>query len=160
MIAAGEPIVLDIGGTIGGYGSDITRTLWVTGGDPANGPDERFRHLYGVLQGAQAAATRAIRPGITAEAIDAAARRPIEAEGYGEAFFHRTGHGIGLEGHEDPYIVSGNREPLREGMAFSVEPGIYLVGDVGARIEDIVVCGPAGPIALNEAPRELYVVDG
>ena len=160
VIAAGEPIVLDIGGTIGGYGSDITRTLWVTGGDPANGPDERFRHLYGVLQGAQAAATRAIRPGITAETIDAAARRPIEAEGYGEAFFHRTGHGIGLEGHEDPYIVSGNAEPLREGMAFSVEPGIYLVGDVGARIEDIVVCGPAGPIALNEAPRELYVVDG
>ena len=160
VIAAGEPIVLDIGGTIGGYGSDITRTLWVTGGDPANGPDERFRHLYGVLQGAQAAATRAIRPGVTAETIDAAARRPIEAEGYGDAFFHRTGHGIGLEGHEDPYIVSGNAEPLREGMAFSVEPGIYLVGDVGARIEDIVVCGPAGPIALNEAPRELYVVDG
>jgi Xaa-Pro aminopeptidase len=160
VIAAGEPIVLDIGGTIGGYGSDITRTLWVTGGDPANGPDERFRHLYAVLQGAQAAATRAIRPGITAETIDAAARRPIEAEGYGDAFFHRTGHGIGLEGHEDPYIVSGNVEPLREGMAFSVEPGIYLVGDVGARIEDIVVCGPAGPIALNEAPRELYVVEG
>jgi Xaa-Pro aminopeptidase len=160
VIGAGEPIVLDIGGTIGGYGSDITRTLWVTGGDPANGPDERFRHLYGVLQAAQAAATRAIRPGITAEAIDAAARRPIEAEGYGEAFFHRTGHGIGLEGHEEPYIVSGNNEPLREGMAFSVEPGIYLVGDVGARIEDIVVCGPSGPIALNEAPRELYVVDG
>jgi len=160
VIGAGEPIVLDIGGTIGGYGSDITRTLWVTGGDPANGPDERFRHLYGVLQAAQAAATRAIRPGISAQAIDAAARRPIEAEGYGEAFFHRTGHGIGLEGHEEPYIVSGNNEPLREGMAFSVEPGIYLVGDVGARIEDIVVCGPAGPIALNEAPRELYVVDG
>jgi Xaa-Pro aminopeptidase len=160
IIVAGEPIVLDIGGTIGGYGSDITRTLWVTGGDPANGPDERFRHLFGVLHGAQAAATRAVRPGATPEEVDAAARRPIEAEGYGEAFFHRTGHGIGLEGHEDPYIISGNADPLRDGMAFSIEPGIYLVGEYGARIEDIVVCGPDGPVILNEAPRELYVVDG
>ena len=160
VIRVGEPIVLDIGGTIGGYGSDITRTLWVTGGDPANAPDERFRHLFGVLQGAQAAATRAIRPGVAPEAVDAAARRPIEAEGYGDAFFHRTGHGIGLEGHEDPYIIVGNMEPLREGMAFSVEPGIYLIGEYGARIEDIVVCGPDGPIALNEAPRDLYLVDG
>jgi len=160
VIRAGEPIVFDIGGTFGGYGSDITRTLWVTGGDPANGPDERFRHLFGVLHGAQAAATHAVRPGIAPEDVDAAARRPIEAEGYGEAFFHRTGHGIGLEGHEDPYIIAGNREPLREGMAFSVEPGIYFVGEYGARIEDIVACGPDGPIALNEAPRELYVVDG
>jgi Xaa-Pro aminopeptidase len=160
VIVAGEPIVLDIGGTIDGYGSDITRTLWVTGGDPAKGPDERFRHLFGVLYGAQAAATRAVRPGVTAEAVDAAARRPIEAEGYGEAFFHRTGHGIGLQGHEDPYIIAGNREPLREGIAFSIEPGIYVVGGYGARIEDIVVCGPDGPIELNEASRELYVVDG
>jgi Xaa-Pro aminopeptidase len=160
VIEAGEPIVLDIGGTIDGYGSDITRTLWVTGGDPEKGPDERFRHLFGVLYGAQAAATRAVRPGITPEAVDAAARGPIEAAGYGEAFFHRTGHGIGLEGHEDPYIIAGNREPLREGMAFSVEPGIYLVGEYGARIEDIVVCGPDGPLALNQVPRKLYVVDG
>lgn len=160
VIAAGEPIVLDIGGTIDGYGSDITRTLWVTGGDPAKGPDARFRHLFGVLFGAQAAATRAVRPTVTPEAIDAAARRPIEAEGYGDAFFHRTGHGIGLEGHEDPYIIAGNLEPLREGMAFSVEPGIYLVSEYGARIEDIVVCGPDGPIQLNQASRELYVVDG
>jgi Xaa-Pro aminopeptidase len=160
VIAAGEPIVLDIGGTIDGYGSDITRTLWVTGGDPAKGPDERFRHLFAVLHGAQAAASRSVRPGVTAESVDAAARRPIEAEGFGDAFFHRTGHGIGLEGHEDPYIIAGNAEPLREGMAFSVEPGIYLVGEYGARIEDIVVCGPDGPNALNQAPRELYVVDG
>ena len=160
VIQAGEPIVLDIGGTIGGYHSDITRTLWVTGGDPANGPDERFRHLFGVLHAAQAASTRAARPGATLESIDAAARRPIEAEGYGDAFFHRTGHGIGLEGHEDPYVIAGNTEPLGVGMAFSIEPGIYLVGEYGARIEDIVVCGPDGPIPLNEAPRELYVVDG
>ncbi len=160
VIGAGEPIVLDIGGTIDGYGSDITRTLWVTGGDPVKGPDERFRHLFAVLHGAQEAATRAVGPGVTPGAIDAAAREPIDAEGYAEAFFHRTGHGIGLEGHEDPYIIAGNVEPLREGMAFSIEPGIYLVGEYGARIEDIVVCGADGPIALNEAPRDLYVVEG
>jgi Xaa-Pro aminopeptidase len=160
VIAAGEPIVLDIGGTLGGYGSDITRTLWVTGGDPAAGPDERFRHLFAVLHGAQEAATRAARPGTACSAVDGAARNPIEAEGYGEAFFHRTGHGIGLEGHEDPYLVAGNDLPLRPGMAFSVEPGIYLPGVYGARIEDIVVCGDDGPIVLNEAPRELYVVEG
>jgi Xaa-Pro aminopeptidase len=160
VIQAGEPIVLDIGGTLGGYGSDITRTLWVTGGDPANGPDERFRHLFNVLFTAQAAGTAAVRPGVACEAIDAAARAPIEAEGYGAAFFHRTGHGIGLEGHEDPYLVAGNDLPLAEGMAFSVEPGIYFPGEYGARIEDIVVCGPDGPEILNQAPRELYIVDG
>lgn len=160
VIRAGEPIVLDIGGTLGGYGSDITRTLWVTGGDPARGPDERFCHLFGVLNAAQAAARVAVRPGIACGAVDAAARRMIDAAGYGEAFFHRTGHGIGLEGHEEPYIIGGNAELLRPGMAFSVEPGIYLSGSYGARIEDIVVCGPDGPIELNEAPRELYVVDG
>jgi Xaa-Pro aminopeptidase len=160
VIRAGEPIVLDIGGTLGGYGSDITRTLWVTGGDGRLEPDERFRHLFAVLYGAQAAATRAARSGTPCEAVDTAARAPIDAEGYGEAFFHRTGHGIGLEGHEDPYLVAGNDLALRSGMAFSVEPGIYLPGEYGARIEDIVVCGDDGPIVLNEAPRELYVVEG
>jgi Xaa-Pro aminopeptidase len=82
------------------------------------------------------------------------------ADGYGEAFFHRTGHGIGLDGHEDPYIVDGNTLRLRVGMAFSVEPGIYLAGRYGARIEDIVVCGDEGPIVLNESPRVLRIVDG
>jgi Xaa-Pro aminopeptidase len=160
VIASGEPVVLDIGGTLGGYGSDVTRTLWVTGGASANLPDERFSRLYDVLLAAQAAATAAVRPGVTCEAIDAAARSIIEEAGFGEAFFHRTGHGIGLDGHEDPYIVAGNDLPLRAGMAFSVEPGIYLSGTYGARIEDIVVCGEDGPIVLNEAPRELLVVDG
>jgi Xaa-Pro aminopeptidase len=160
VIAAGEPIVLDIGGSIDGYGSDITRTLWVTGGDPDRGPDTRFAHLFDVLYAAQAAAREAIRPGIPAEAIDAAAREPIAAAGFAEAFFHRTGHGIGLEEHEDPYIVAGNREALRAEMAFSVEPGIYLDGIYGARIEDIVICAPDGRLELNEAARELYVVDG
>jgi Xaa-Pro aminopeptidase len=160
VIRPGEPIVLDIGGTLGGYGSDITRTLWVTGGDPANGPDEEFRHLFAVLHAAQAAATRAVRPGIACEAIDTVAGDVISAEGYGEAFIHRTGHGIGLEGHEEPYLVAGNAEPLGEGMAFSIEPGIYLAGRYGARIEDIVVCGPDGPVPLNTTDRDLRVVPG
>ena len=160
VIEAGEPIVLDIGGALGGYGSDTTRTLWVTGGDEANGPTEEFRHLFGVLLAAQVAATAAVRPGVAAEVIDRTARDIIDGEGYGENFFHRTGHGIGLEGHEEPYLIAGNTEPLGEGMAFSVEPGIYLPGRCGARIEDIVVCGPSGPIVLNNEPRELRVVSG
>jgi Xaa-Pro aminopeptidase len=160
VIGAGDAIVLDIGGTIHGYGSDITRTLWVTGGDPAAGPDDEFLRLYAVLQAAQDAATRAVRPGVAAEAVDAVAREMIAGEGYGERFIHRTGHGIGLEGHEDPYIVAGNDERLDTGMAFSIEPGIYLEGRYGARIEDIAVCGPEGPVVLNEASRDLYVVRG
>ncbi len=160
VIAAGEPIVLDIGGSLGGYGSDITRVLWVTGGDARRGPDERFKGWYDVLAKAQAAATSAVRPGATCEDIDRAARDPISAAGFGAAFFHRTGHGIGLEGHEDPYLVAGNDLQLRAGMAFSVEPGIYLQGVYGARIEDIVVCGEDGPIVLNEAPRSIFIVDG
>jgi Xaa-Pro aminopeptidase len=160
VIQAGEPIVLDIGGALGGYGSDTTRTLWVTGGDDRNGPTEEFRHLFGVLLAAQVAATRAVRPGIPAEQIDRTARDIIDGEGYGENFFHRTGHGIGLESHEEPYLVAGNGEPIGAGMAFSVEPGIYLPGRYGARIEDIVVCGPDGPILLNNVPRELRIVGG
>jgi Xaa-Pro aminopeptidase len=160
VIQAGEPIVLDIGGTLGGYNSDTTRTLWVTGGDATKGPTEEFRHLFGVLLAAQTAASRAVAPGATAESIDRTARDIIDGEGYAEQFFHRTGHGIGLEGHEDPYLVAGNAEPLAPGMAFSIEPGIYLSGRYGARIEDIVVCGPAGAIVLNDEPRELRVVNG
>ncbi|HEX5824049.1 MAG TPA: Xaa-Pro peptidase family protein [Candidatus Limnocylindrales bacterium] len=160
VIQAGEPIVLDIGGVLGGYGSDTTRTLWVTGGDEAKGPDEAYRHLFGVLHAAQQAASAAARPGVPAESIDRAARDIIDGEGYAANFFHRTGHGIGLEGHEDPYLVAGNAERLGEGMAFSIEPGIYLPGRYGARIEDIVVCGPDGPIVLNNEPRELRVVSG
>ena len=160
VIQAGEPIVLDIGGVLGGYCSDTTRTLWVTGGDDTNGPDEEFRHLFGVLHAAQQAASAAVRPGVPAETIDRSARDIIDGEGYAENFFHRTGHGIGLDGHEDPYLVAGNEQPLEAGMAFSVEPGIYLPGRYGARIEDIVVCGPNGPMVLNNESRELRVVAG
>jgi Xaa-Pro aminopeptidase len=159
-IAAGEPVLLDIGGTLSGYGSDITRVVWVTGDDAALGPDDTYRRLYSVLQDAQAQATAAVRPGVAAEHIDSVARDRIAAAGFGPNFIHRIGHGIGLAVHEEPYLVSGNSESLREGMAFSVEPGIYLEGRYGARIEDIVVCGPSGPDVLNELSRDLRIVHG
>ena len=159
-IGPGEPIVLDIGGVRRGYCSDTTRTIWVTGGDLAFGPDSTFAALYEVLQGAHAAAVAAVRPGVPAEAVDAAAREPITTAGYGPRFIHRTGHGIGLEGHEEPYLVAGNAEPLAAGTTFSIEPGIYLEGRYGARIEDIVVCGPEGADVLDTTPRDLYVVSG
>ncbi|HLN66719.1 MAG TPA: Xaa-Pro peptidase family protein [Streptosporangiaceae bacterium] len=152
VLAAGDAVVVDIGGAMpSGYCSDSTRTYAI--GEP---PAE-FTAYYKVLFDAQEAACAAIRPGVSAESIDAAAREPITAAGYGEAFFHRTGHGIGLETHEDPYIVAGNREVLEPGMSFSVEPGIYP-GPHGARIEDIVVCTADGYQRLNNAPRELVVV--
>jgi Xaa-Pro aminopeptidase len=159
VLAAGEALVLDIGGTIDGYVSDITRTLWLAG-ERGEGPPPEFTTLYEVLERAHAEATAAVRPGVACAEIDGVARRRIEAAGLGAYFFHRTGHGIGLEGHEDPYLVAGNREPLREGHAFSVEPGIYLEGRYGARIEDIVVCGADGPDVLNQADRSLREVTG
>jgi Xaa-Pro aminopeptidase len=160
VIRAGEPIVLDIGGPLGGYGSDTTRMIWVTGGDPARGPDDAFLAAFAVLRRAQAAATAAVKPGATAESIDAAARDVIAAAGYGDLFIHRTGHGIGLEGHEDPYIISGSGLRLKAGMAFSIEPGIYREGEWGMRLEDIVVCGTDGPDVLNRSDLDLRVVAG
>jgi Xaa-Pro aminopeptidase len=152
VLQAGDAVVVDIGGTMpSGYCSDCTRTYAI--GEP---PDE-FAAYYRVLQAAQEAAFLAVRPGVTAQAVDAAAREPITAAGYGEFFVHRTGHGIGLETHEDPYIVSGNAEELRPGHAFSIEPGIYP-GQHGARIEDIVVCTDDGRQRLNNATRDLIVV--
>jgi Xaa-Pro aminopeptidase len=153
IIASGDAIVLDIGGTRAGYASDTTRTAFV--GEP---PAE-FRALYEVLEAAQAAACDAVAPGVPAEQVDAAAREIIAEAGYGEQFIHRTGHGIGLETHEEPYIVAGNTEPLEVGNAFSIEPGIYVAGRWGARIEDIVVCTADGGERLNRTPRTLYVVE-
>ena len=154
-IDAGEPVVVDIGGTTElGYCSDSTRT-YVTGGEP---PAE-FRVYYEVLQVAQAAQCAYARPGVTAESVDRIGRDLIEEAGYGEAFLHRTGHGIGLETHEDPYIVAGNTLRLEPGMAFSIEPGIYLAGRHGARIEDIVVCTEDGVERLNNTRRDLVVLD-
>jgi Xaa-Pro aminopeptidase len=160
LIGAGEPIVLDIGGSLGGYASDTTRTVWVTGGDDARGPDDDFRTIHALVRDAQAAGTAAAVPGVACERVDAVARDLITRGGFGERFIHRLGHGIGLEGHEDPYLVAGNQTTLQPGMAFSVEPGIYLEGRYGVRIEDIVVCGEHGPQVLNRSSRDLLVVDG
>jgi len=159
VIRAGEPIVVDIGGSISGYCSDITRTVWVTGDDDAR-PTDEFAKLYDVLQHAQQASRDAVRPGVECQQIDAAARSVISEAGMGDLFIHRTGHGIGLEGHEDPYMVAGNDEPVEVGNAFSIEPGIYVEGQHGARIEDIVVCADDGLDSLNEVTRDLLVVRG
>jgi Xaa-Pro aminopeptidase len=151
IIEPGDPVVVDIGGTMpSGYCSDCTRTYLAGGSAPAG-----FLAYYQVLQDAQRAAVAAVRPGASAESVDAAARTPITGAGYGPAFLHRTGHGIGLDTHEDPYIVAGNTEPLAEGMTFSIEPGIYLAGQHGARIEDIVVCTDTGVRRLNTTPTDL-----
>ncbi len=152
VLAEGDVVVVDIGGTMpSGYCSDCTRT-YAIGRPPAG-----FEAYYEVLRTAQDAACDAVRPGVAAQDIDRAARDIIAKAGYGEAFIHRTGHGIGLESHEDPYIVEGNRTRLEPGMAFSVEPGIYP-GPHGARIEDIVVCTGDGVARLNNAARELVIV--
>jgi Xaa-Pro aminopeptidase len=152
-IGRGEAVVCDFGGVMNGYCSDITRTVFT--GEP---PPE-FRRLYAVLQEAQAAAVSAAAVGTRCEDVDGAARRIIAGAGYGDYFIHRTGHGIGLEEHEDPYIVAGNHLALVPGHAFSVEPGIYLPGVHGARLEDIVVAQPAGPRSLNAVDHGLAVVE-
>jgi Xaa-Pro aminopeptidase len=155
VIAGGDAVVVDIGGTTAeGYCSDSTRT-YAVGDPPAD-----FADYYEVLRQAQAAACAAVKPGVRAAAVDAAARDIIAGAGYGEYFVHRTGHGIGLEEHEEPWIVAGNDQPLAAGMAFSIEPGIYLPGRHGARIEDIVVCTEAGADRLNLVGRDLVVVPG
>jgi Xaa-Pro aminopeptidase len=152
VIQDGDVVVVDIGGTMpSGYCSDCTRTYAI-----GQAPDD-FMKYYEVLYDAQEAATTSVRPGVTAESIDRAARGIITDAGYGEWFIHRTGHGIGLESHEDPYIVEGNTIPLEPGMAFSVEPGIYP-GPHGARIEDIVVCTEDGYQRMNNIPRDLVIV--
>jgi len=151
VIEVGDPVVVDIGGTTpAGYCSDSTRNYLVGG----TVPDE-YSEFYAVLEAAQRAQRDYARPGVTAESVDAVGRAIIADAGYGDRFIHRTGHGIGQETHEEPYIVEGSKLILEEGMAFSIEPGIYLEGCFGARIEDIVVCTTDGLEVLNNTPREL-----
>ena len=159
VIRAGEVLLCDFGGTMHdpsgiGYCSDITRCVHVGGPPPAP-----VAEAYAVLREAQQAAVAAATVGTPCEEVDATARRIIAEAGYGDRFIHRTGHGIGVEEHEDPYIVSGNRTPLEPGHAFSVEPGIYLPGEFGLRLEDIVVASSDGPEALNRVDHDLVVVD-
>jgi Xaa-Pro aminopeptidase len=156
VIASGDPVVVDIGGVTGdGYCSDSTRTYAV--GAP---PPSEFSEYYAVLREAQHAQCEHARPGVTAESVDRVGRTIISAAGYGDRFFHRTGHGIGLETHEQPYIVEGNDLVLEPGMAFSIEPGIYLTDRHGARIEDIVVTTADGLERLNHTSRDVAVLEG
>ena len=152
VIERGDVVLCDFGGTMHGYCSDITRMFVV--GDV----DAEVRDAYDVLVAAQEAGVQAARVGTACAAVDAAARAVITDAGYGDYFVHRTGHGIGTEAHEDPYVVAGNDTPLVPGHAFSVEPGIYLPGRFGLRLEDIVVATDAGPERLNHAARDLAIV--
>jgi len=152
VMQPGDTIVCDFGGRMNGYCSDTTRTFVV--GEPS----VKISKAHAVLLEAQQAAVAAARPGVTAESVDRAARNIIGAAGYGEYFIHRTGHGIGLDVHEHPYIVEGNDLILEPGMAFSIEPGIYLPGEFGMRIEDIVVVTAGGVENLNLSPRHLVSV--
>ena len=154
MIGDGEIVVVDIGGPVpSGYNSDSTRTYVV------GTPDPSVAERIAVLVRAQQAAVDAVRPGVTAEDVDAAARDVLAEAGLADAFVHRTGHGIGVSVHEEPYIAPGNVLPLREGMAFSIEPGIYFPGEWGARVEDIVVVTNDGCERLNTTPHGLTGAD-
>jgi Xaa-Pro aminopeptidase len=152
VIDFGDPVVIDFGGPYQGYYSDITRT--VVAGEPE--PD--FVSVYGVVQAAQQGAFEAIAPGMPCQDVDRAARRVITEYGYGEYFIHRTGHGLGLSEHEAPYLVEGNRQPLEPGMVISDEPGVYIPGRWGVRIEDAVVVTSNGAERFNHASRELQAL--
>ena len=151
-ISVGDCVVLDFGGLMYGYGSDTSRT--VTVGEPT----PEVREVHDVVRAAQQAAFEAVRPGIACQEIDRVARAVITEAGYGEQFIHRTGHGIGVTTHEPPYMVEGEGQELTPGMCFSIEPGIYLSGRFGVRIEDIVTVTEAGGRRLNNTDRHLHVV--
>lgn len=153
VIERGDVVLCDFGGTMDGYCSDITRMFVV--GDPT----PEVADAYAALVEAQETGVRAATVGTACEAVDAAARGVLAAAGLGDAFVHRTGHGIGMEAHEDPYVVAGNTTALTPGHAFSIEPGVYLPGRFGLRLEDIVVATNEGPTRLNDAPRDLAIVD-
>ncbi|MGW1147851.1 M24 family metallopeptidase, partial [Streptomyces sp. NPDC002454] len=152
VIEEGDTVVLDFGGLMHGYGSDTSRTVHV--GEPS--PAERTVH--DVVRAAQEAGVAAVRPGTACQEVDRAARAVIDDAGYGEFFIHRTGHGIGVTTHEPPYMIEGEERPLVPGMCFSVEPGIYLPGRFGVRIEDIVTVTEDGGRRLNNSAREMAIV--
>ena len=152
-IEVGDAVVLDFGGLMHGYGSDTSRTVCV--GEPS----ARVREVHEVVRLAQQAGVDAVRPGVACQEIDRAARRVITDAGYGERFIHRTGHGIGTTTHEPPYMVEGEEQALVPGMCFSVEPGVYLTGEFGVRIEDIVTVTETGAARLNNTERDLKVVE-
>lgn len=151
-IEVGDTVVMDFGGIKDGYSSDVTRTVHV--GEPS---DEE-RNVYEVVRRAQQAAFEAVRPGIACQEIDRVARKVIADAGYGEQFIHRVGHGIGLAAHEPPYMVEGESRPIEARMCFSIEPGIYMRGRFGVRIEDIVAAIDGGARRLNNTSRELHIV--
>jgi D-alanyl-D-alanine dipeptidase len=153
VIQRGDMVVLDFGGLKHGYGSDTSRTVHV------GEPDDEERTVHDIVRAAQEAGFRAVRPGVACQDVDRAARAVIAEAGYGEYFIHRTGHGIGVTTHEPPYMFEGEELPLVPGMCFSVEPGIYLPGRFGVRIEDIVTVTEDGGRRLNTTSRELVVVD-
>jgi len=153
VVQRGDSIVCDFGAPLQHYQSDITRTVHV--GEPS----DEYRRVYDVVLRANRAALAAVRPGVACQEIDRAARAVIEGAGYGEYFIHRLGHGLGLDVHEDPYMVEGNTLPLQPGMVFSDEPGIYIPGRFGIRVEDILVCTPNGAESLNNVSRELTVMN-
>lgn len=153
VIERGDMVVLDFGGLRHGYGSDTSRTVHV--GEPS----AEEQRVHDVVREAQDAACRAVRPGIACQDVDRVARAVITEAGYGECFIHRTGHGIGVTTHEPPYMIEGEQQPLVPGMCFSVEPGIYLPGRFGVRIEDIVTVTRDGGRRLNTTARELAIVD-
>lgn len=153
VIEQGDSVIFDWGGRLNGYYSDVTRTVFV------GTPTEEYRKVYETVKAANQAAFEAVKPGVSAEDIDKAAREVITKAGYGPAFLHRVGHGLGMDLHEEPYLVGGNTTPLEVGMVFSDEPGIYLQGNLGVRIEDTVVVTETGGRRLNEATREITVMD-
>jgi Xaa-Pro aminopeptidase len=152
VIQDGDFVILDFGGFVDGYGSDTTRTVHV--GEPS----DEHRRVYDVVRDAQEAGVAAVRPGVVCQDLDRVVREHIEAAGYGEFFTHRTGHGIGVTTHEPPYIVAGEDIALEPGMCFSIEPGVYLPGRFGVRIEDIVAVTEDGARRLNTTTHELQVV--